>query len=172
MGWSLSERWGVDIGFIGLGCGYRGCEESLWWGEGVERESRRWGTSVEVFTFRCFGLSERPHRTDLTKPLNEMTQDEDEERACGCVERVYQPTVAGSNERMVPTVTHGVICGASGDTRKWLISSEIESLSALPVVRSDALAGWFHRLRDIWRGGDSDSGDELVSSWWIALPRR
>lgn len=131
----------------------------------MERESRRWGISVEVFAFRCFDRSERPHRTDLTKPLNEITQDEDEERVCGCVERVYQPTVAKSKERMVPIATHGVVCGASGDTRKWLISSEIESLSAPPVLRSDRLADWFHRRRDIWRGGDSDSSDEMVSSW-------
>lgn len=64
----------------------------------MERESRRWGTSVEVFVFRCFGLSERAHRTDLTKPLNEMTQDEEEERASGCAESV-SAKVSKSNEK-------------------------------------------------------------------------
>ena len=44
----------------------------------MDQESRRWGISVEL---RCFGLSERAHRTDLTKPLNETTQDEDGEGA-------------------------------------------------------------------------------------------
>ena len=66
----------------------------------MERESRRWGISVEVFELRCFGLSERPHRTDLAKPLNEMIQDEDEEGAGCCVEKVYQPTVLKLNARM------------------------------------------------------------------------
>lgn len=75
-GLSRPVRWCVDVGFNGLDCGCRGCEER-WWGEGVERESRRWGISVERFELRCFSLSERPHRTDLTRPLNETIQDEE-----------------------------------------------------------------------------------------------
>ena len=43
----------------------------------MERESRRWGISIEGFELRCFCLSERAHRTDLTKPLNETVQDEE-----------------------------------------------------------------------------------------------
>lgn len=57
----------------------------------MERGSRRWGILVEVFELGCFGLSERVHRTALTKPLNETTQDEDEEGGLGCAQKVYQP---------------------------------------------------------------------------------
>lgn len=81
-------------------------------------------------------------------------------------------TSAGIECKTEARATHGVCCGADGDSRKWLVSAEIESLSTLPVLKSDVLAGWFDRGRYIWQGGDSDSGDEMVSSWEIALPCR
>jgi len=67
----------------------------------VDRESRRWGISVERFELRCFGLSERPHRTDLAKPLNETIQDEDGEdvwSCVGCVECISQQRRGGMQD--------------------------------------------------------------------------
>lgn len=88
-----------------------------------------------------------------------------------CVESVSAKS-AEDECKMEAAATHGRSYGASWDTRKWLVSREIESLSALPVLKSNALAVLFHRCRDNWRGGDSESDDGMVSSWDIALPCR